>query len=422
MRIAYITQSYPPMVSGASIVVKNLADSMAARGHEVLVIAASDRGESYRSVNGRLTVLRLRSFHNPFRIGQRFILLPHRAFLGALREFEPDLIHSHDTLQLGVLSLVYRTKQNIPVLLTTHALPNFAAYYLPAVLSNFKPALETSLWMYAWWILRQYDAVTSPTPTTSSMIFGMTKVHPLSISNGVDLDTFKPTRLTPAGKTILCARLGIPRNVPIILHVGRLDTDKSADLVIKAAARAMQATGAHLLMVGDGRQKSALMKMCKTMGIEKTSHFPGYVSKDTGLPEIYRLADLFVSASEIETQGIVLLEAAASGLPIVSVRATCIPEIVLDGVNGFLTRPSDDIGLGNAITSLLKDPAKSKKMGKAGRRLVKEHNILTTFDRYEHLYEDVLRQKAIQSASLPITDRKWGERVKAWLSHPILGR
>ena len=57
MRIAYITQSYPPMVSGASIVAKNLAESMAARGHEVLVITASDRGESYKSLNGNLTVM-----------------------------------------------------------------------------------------------------------------------------------------------------------------------------------------------------------------------------------------------------------------------------------------------------------------------------------------------------------------------------
>ena len=165
MRIAYITQSYPPMVSGASLVAKSLAEHMAQRGHKALVIAASERGESYRSVNGNLMVLRLRSYHNPLRIGQRFTLFPLRAFMNALHDFQPDVIHSHDALLLGLLSLAYRRQQNIPAVLTTHALPNFAAKYLPAALSRYKPLLETSLWFYAGWLLRQYDAVTSPTPT-----------------------------------------------------------------------------------------------------------------------------------------------------------------------------------------------------------------------------------------------------------------
>jgi len=423
MRIAYITQSYPPMVSGASLVAKSLAEHMAQRGHKVLVIAASERGESYRSINGNLTVLRLLSYHNPFRIGQRFMLFPQRTFMNALGDFRPDVIHSHDALLLGILSLAYRHKQNIPAVLTTHALPNFAAKYLPAVLSRYQPLLETSLWVYAWWILRQYDAVTSPTPTTSNMIFGMTKVHTLSISNGVDLDSFAPSQLTPDCKIALCHKLGIPGNVPVILHVGRLDIDKRADLVIKAAAYAMHNAEAHLLIVGDGRQKPTLLQMCRSLGIEKQCHFTGYISMETGLPEIYRLADLFVTASEIETQGIVLLEAAASGLPIVSVRATCIPEVVQDGVNGFLTEPADDIALGKAITTLLRDPVKAKKMGSAGRRLVMEHDSRTTFDKYEHLYADLIRDKSLQTTSGTVTTgHKWGERAKALFSRPILGR
>jgi len=404
------------MVSGASIVAKNLAENMAIRGHKVLVIAASDRGESYKTVNGNLTVLRLRSFHNPLRVGQRFMLSPQHAFLQALRDFRPDLIHSHDVLQLGMLSLFYRRKQKIPVLLTTHALPNFAAKYMPAVISSLQPAMENSLWVYAWWILRQYDAVTTPTPTTSGMIFAMTKIQPLSISNGVNLDTFTPSRLNPDRENAIRTWLNLPSNVPVILHVGRLDTDKRVDQIIKAAARAMQKTDAHLLMIGDGCQKPALLKLCKSLKIEQRCHFSGYVSLEEGLPEIYRLANLFVTASEIETQGIVLLEAAASGLPIVAVRATCVPEIVYEGLNGYLTEPNDNNALGNAITDLLMDPDKAKKMGNAGRRLIKEHNILATFNKYEHLYADLIRQKESQRTLEKVKVLKWQKRAKEWLN------
>ena len=416
MRIAYITQSYPPMVSGASIVANNLAENMVARGHKVLVIAASDRGKSYKSINGNLAILRLRSYHNPLRVGQKFILSPRHAFLHALQDFQPDLIHTHDALQLGIFSLIYQRKQKIPVVLTVHALPNFVAEYIPVVFPSFRSTIETSLWMYARLILPQFDTVITPTPTTSEMIFSMTKVQPLSISNGVDLDTFNPVHLTQDHELALRAQYNLPPHVPIILYVGRLDTDKGVEQVIMAAAQAMRTTDAHLLMVGDGRQKSALLKLCKTLGIERRCHFPGYISIEEGLPDIYRLSNLFVTASEIETQGIVLLEAAASGLPIVAVKTTCIPEIVRDGLNGCLAEPKDINALAKGIANLLKNSDGAKMMGQVGRLLVNEHNISTTFNSYEQLYAGLIKQKT----TLPLPERaiihKWQERAKDWLN------
>ena len=416
MRIAYITQSYPPMVSGASIVVKNLAENMAVRGHKVLVIAASDRGKSYKIVNGNLTILRLRSLHNPLRVGQKFMLSPQRVLLQALRDFQPDLIHTHDALQLGVLCLMYKRTKKTPIVLTTHALPNFAAKYIPVIFSGFQPVMETFLWWYAWLILRQFDAVTTPTITTSGMISAITNIQPISISNGVDLDSFSPSRLFPDCETALRTKLNLPLKVPVVLHVGRLDTDKRVDQVIRASARAMQNSDLHLLVVGDGCQKARLMKLCKSLGIEKRCHFLGYVLIEDGLPDIYRLSNLFVTASEIETQGIVLLEAAASGLPIVAVRATCIPEIVHDGVNGYLTDSNDISAFANAITDLLSNSDKARKMGSNGRKLIQEHNILTTFDIYERLYTDLIKQKVFQPAPEKVKFHKWQERAKEWLN------
>lgn len=407
MRIAYITQSYPPMVSGAAIVAKNLAESMATRGHQVLVIAASDRGESYKTISEDLTILRLSSMHNPLRVGQRFILSPRQVFKKALHDFQPDIIHSHCALQLGVQSLGFARRRRIPILLTIHALPNFAAKYLPPLFSDFQPAFEASLWMYAWIVLRQFDMVTTPTPTTTCMISAMTGVRPISISNGVDLNRFSSSRLSPDFEAALRTRLNLPFRAPVILHVGRLDADKRVDQVIRASALAMRNTDAHLLIVGDGCQKSSLINLCQTLGIKRRCHFPGYVSMQEGLPEVYRLADLIVTASEIETQGIVLLEAAASGLPIVAVRATCIPEVVHDGENGYLAESNDISGFAEAITHLLTNPEKACEMGRAGRHQITEHNIHATFDIYERHYKKIIRKKALQHSS-----------VKAYLNIP----
>ena len=85
MRIAYLTQAYPPMVSGAAISVQQLAETMAGHGHQVLVIAASDRKYPYNLYGNNLTIMRLNSFHNPMRVGQRILLYPRQTILRALR-------------------------------------------------------------------------------------------------------------------------------------------------------------------------------------------------------------------------------------------------------------------------------------------------------------------------------------------------
>lgn len=414
MKIAYLTQSYPPMVSGAALMSAHLAKEMAVRGHKILVIAASDRERGYLTIKNEMAVLRLGSIHNPLRVGQRFLLYPRRAILRSLRKFQPDIIHTHDPLQIGLLGLEHARHTNIPVLLSIHQLPWFVSAYLPEIY-GIRSATETSLWTYSRWLLRQFDALITPTQAIAGMISTMTGIKSQTVSYGIDLRTFHlhlPTDEEIATRN----KLDLPLNVPIILHVGRLDADKHVDRVILAAITSLRETDAHLLIVGDGRQKSALMELCRSKGIAQRCHFPGYVSVQEGLPAIYRLATLFVTASEIETQGIVLLEAAASGLPIVAVQTTCISEIVQDGLNGYLKASGDNIALGNAITELLTDTEKARKMGQAGRRLVKKHNIQTTFDACEHLYADLIKQKAVQPFPEDVKVHKWQERARDWLN------
>jgi glycosyltransferase involved in cell wall biosynthesis len=138
MRIAYLTQSYPPMVSGAAIVAAQLAKGMATRGHEVLVIAASNNENQYVVRQKNITVLRLASFHNPLRVNQRFVLFPGGSVLKALQDFQPDIIHAHEPIQMGRVGLKYAQSAGTPIILTTHQLPWFVASYLPEI-----PVLRT---------------------------------------------------------------------------------------------------------------------------------------------------------------------------------------------------------------------------------------------------------------------------------------
>jgi len=235
----------------------------------------------------------------------------------------------------------------------------------------------------------------------------MTGIQPTTISNGISLETFH-SHLSSDNNSALRKRLHLPLHIPVILHVGRLDIDKNVERVVQAAAQAMQQIDTHLLIVGDGRQKNTLMKMCEALKIADRVHFPGYLTLQDGLPEIYRLASLFVTASEIEVQSLVLLEAIASGLPIVAVRATFVPEIVHDRVNGFLLESGDINGLANAISTLLKNPKQGVEMGKISRRLAETHDVHISMDLHEQFYSNFVKQNGIQPVLEKVaTQSRW---------------
>ena len=120
------------------------------------------------------------------------------------------------------------------------------------------------------------------------------------------------------------------------------------------------------------------------------------------------MANVFVTASEIETQGIVLLEAAASGLPIVAVDATCISEVVHDQANGFLVRSGDFRSFSEALLSLINDPNRACEMGMNGKILVSEQDIQNTLALHENLYREMKKQTGSQPAT------KTNRRLPQW--------
>ena len=400
MKIAFLTQSYPPMISGAALVVQHLAQGMAARGHEVLVIAASDTGRGYFTQEPGLKMVRLQSTPNPSRANQHFISWAYADILYELRTFAPDVIHLHDSLSVGLAGILAGKKLGVPLALTTHQLPWFVSAYLPDV-PGLRKGVENALWQYCRWLHRQTDQFISPTPTTAKVIEEHAGFRPVALSNGMDLDRFSPQPLEPAKRLHLCQRFGLDPERPVILHVGRLDMDKQVNLVVQAAAKAMHNSVAQLLVVGDGQLRERLIELAEWYGIGDRSHFPGFVQPTDELPNIYRMATVFVTGSEIETQGLVVLEAMGSGLPVVAVRATCVPEIVHDGINGYLVPPKDVDAMAKHLVDVLCDRACARQMGLEGRQIAEQHSRPRSLDRHETLYQMLCGEKVRQRSRLP---------------------
>ncbi|MBT7191863.1 MAG: glycosyltransferase [Anaerolineae bacterium] len=391
MRIAYITQSYPPMISGASLVVKSLAHGMAARGHSVLVIAASDQGRAYTTQKGRVKIARLTSVPNPKRAQQKVVLWSRKMIEDELKYFSADILHVHDILTMGVFGVQTAQTLNTPIITTVHQLPWFVTAYLPK-LPGLHETVEYSLWEYSRWLNKQCQTMVVPTSTIAETIRSKVGFRPNVISNGIDLQRFNTLEMSRKQRASLCEKYGLNPGLPIILHVGRLDTDKRVEVVIQAAAKTMRKTSAQLLVIGNGEHREELMHLAQHLGIGDRSHFPGFVSQSGDLPELYRLASIFTTASEIETQGLVLLEALASGLPVVAVNATCISELVIHGQNGLLAAPRDTDGMANALTAIIRKPSFANQMGRVGRAIAQEHSIAASLNKHEKLYRKLVYQ------------------------------
>jgi glycosyltransferase involved in cell wall biosynthesis len=231
-----------------------------------------------------------------------------------------------------------------------------------------------------------------------------------TIPGGLDTNVFYPRSKSDLG-TATRTRLNLPQNVPIILHVGRLDSEKNVDRIIQASASVMKQTIAHLLIVGDGRERSALMKLSRSLGIADCVHFAGYLSLKDGLADIYRTANVFVMASEVESQGLVLLEAAASGLPLVALDTTTISEIVHHEVNGYLVKPGDIRALSNAITKIIMDPGMAEVMGIESRRLSLNYDSRHVESMHEQFYTRLIEARKTRKRG---KHSSW-KRVKVWM-------
>ena len=140
--------------------------------------------------------------------------------------------------------------------------------------------------------------------------------------------------------------------------------------------------------------------MTRALGIEKSVRFLGRVLPPD-LNEIYKLADVFVTASEIETQGVVLIEAAATGLPLVAVDAGAVAAIVVDGKNGFLCKPGGDIkGLAKGLETIFGDAVIARRFSAESLELSKQHDLSRTVKRFLEIYQEAIRIKELKKTKL----------------------
>lgn len=417
MKIVIATAVYYPMINGVAVFSHNLALGLVRRGHKVMVICPSQTGKNYtrmvdgvkmvylKSVETKIYPDQIHETNNKRKIfgkevkrpfykhGFRVAVFPEREIKKALDEFQPDVAHVQVSDSIGLSVVSYAKRHNIPVVTTEHNQPEVITNQL-GIPSPIRKVANVLLSNY--FVSRQSksDFVTMPTKqAVDNLILSRDEEFPVPVavvSNGVDLSCFKPKQ----GGAEVFRRHGLKEGVPTVLYVGRVDSEKKVNVVVDAFMWVLaKVPEAQLVVVGDGTDRIPLMNKVKNY---PNIHFLGRIVPPE-LYEVYRIGDVFVTASEIETQGIVLIEAAASGLPLVAVDAGAVGEICQDQKNGFLCKPGDVAEIAEAIVQILTDTKKREGFAKESARIAKEHDFETTLDKFINIYERVIKDKQVNA-------------------------
>ena len=310
-------------------------------------------------------------------------------------EVAPDVVHvqCHYAVGRGVLSAARAT--GVPSVATNHVMPDNLTHHLhlPSPLERLVDRLS---WKDLVRVLDRADLVTTPTSVAADLL----RTHGVrseveAISCGTDLHRFRPT-VDPAA---FRARHGLPE-APTVGFVGRLDTEKHVDELVRAFSLVRDRVDAHLLVVGIGNERTALEALVADLDLGGHVTFAGFVT-DGDLPGAYAAADVWVNPGTAELQSIVTLEAMATGKPVVGADARALPLLVREGLNGHLFTPGDVAGLAGAITHVLTDDVAAAMMGRASLRLVGAHDTEATLDAFEDVYARVLgRARALSAPTL----------------------
>ncbi|MBI4241968.1 MAG: glycosyltransferase family 4 protein [Candidatus Rokubacteria bacterium] len=360
MRVGLFTNNYLPVRGGVPTSVETLRAGLHALGHRAWVFAPRFPG----SAPDPPGVVRFPSL--PALTYPEFSLaIPwSRRVAQMIEGLALDIFHAQHPFLLGGTARRLARRQGQPLVFTYHTHYEKYAHYVP-----FRRGLVERLAVS--WSTRfanGSDLVIAPSEAVRSVLRTRGVTTPIEVvPTGVPLDRF-----TPGDRARARCALGLPPDEPILLYVGRLDREKSVERLLDAFRLVVEALPrARLVVVGQGTQAVRLRARARGTSAGERVSFVGVQPRE-GLPDYYRAVDLFCFASQTETQGLVLAEAHASGLPCVAVAGPGVDEVVADGETGLLVKP-DPRALAEAAIELLLDPVRRGAMGGRAREIACQH-------------------------------------------------
>jgi glycosyltransferase involved in cell wall biosynthesis len=399
MRILMISDVYFPRITGVSTSIQTFAREFVEKGHEITLIAPDYSAAGGKSAPEPFEVLRIPSRYlvidpedrmlRPRAIRRHDRLLARRGY---------DLVHIQTPFFAHYLGLGIAKRLNVAVVESYHTFfEQYLHHYVPFVPTAWMQRLAR---YFSTAQCNDVDALAVPSHAMLDVLkdYGV-KTPATVIPTGIELVQF-----SRGDGARFRNRWSIPPTRPVLVHVSRLAFEKNIDFILRVLARVKkQVPDVLLVIAGEGPARRRLQTLASHLGLTDNTLFTGYLERDGSLEDCYCAGAAFVFASRTETQGLVLLEAMALGVPVISTAVMGTKE-VLAGGGGALIAEDDETDFADKTVRLLADPALRARLAVEAVEHARSWSAPVLAERMLQFYRKVIERRGCDRATDPAVD------------------
>lgn len=369
MKIAILTSRFPPEgIGGTEFLSYNTAKYLAKSGNEVYVITSGGKEAPAQEIKEGFNICRI-SYPKLSSFG---VLIFWVRIYFYIKKINPDIVHCQ-TAQMGPPCLLAKKMLGIPYIVFGHGSDIYLSW-------KFKKTISKTIFSSA-------GAVVALTNHMKNAMAKYCKKEIIIIPNGASMEDFGGL-----SKETARTKLKISPQEKVILFVGRIITLKGVEYLVEAFLTVKKKIqNVKLFLLGEGEQFQEVQSIVKKSKLVNEVIFTGNVPVED-IPCYMAASDIFVLPSLSEGFPLVIIEAMASGLPIVATKVTGLPEIVKDGENGFLVEAKNPDQIAEKVLLLLKDDNLRERISKINKERSKEYSLENVVDKLEKIYLEIINK------------------------------
>ncbi len=391
MKIGLFTDTYYPQINGVATSVLMLKENLEKLGHKVYVFTTTDP----KAKKNERNVFRVASL--PFKSSRRLGMVYHPRLARRIKRLGLDLIHTHTEFSLGIFGRAMARYLNIPHIHTYHTIYEDYTHYivkfglLDTVAKSAARKLSENFCNSA-------DMVVVPTDKVKDLLYSYNVNKKIAtVPTGISLDKYSKEKYSQEGIIKVKGQIGLRPNDKVILYLGRVSEEKHIHEILENLSSYLkERSNVKLVIVGDGPYRGNIQDLSEKLNISDRTIFTGERPWDV-IGMYYQIGDVFVSASQSETQGLTYIEALTSGLPVVAKKDRCLEGVVTNGYNGYTYNTKEEFI--EYIDNTLFDDAERKRLSSNATESTSKFSAMTFAknieDQYRYLLDILSKYKRV---------------------------
>lgn len=383
MNIAIFTNAYKPIISGVVNCIDLMRENLIKKGHNVFLFAPEFSG--YTDTEKNIYRYPSVSLTNKVKFPVPITIFPIAEKIMTTKKI--DIIHCHHPFVLGAEGARWADRLKVPLFFTFHTQYEQYAHYVPFPEELVKSVSKSVVSSYS----KRCSVIITPGTAIVEQLkgYGITE-NVVHMPNSINLSSF-----SSPDKNIIREKFNIGADEKLLVYVGRMAQEKNIPMMIDSFSLINAKVPSRLMIIGEGPELENFKAYTKEKNLSDRIIFTGRVEYNQ-IPDYYGSADTFIITSTTEVKPLALLEAMASGLPIVAVNACGASDTIIDGFNGILTKESKE-EFADAVIKVITNEELLKMMSKNSIKVSEEYSAETVTDKLLELYKKAIKNKKISS-------------------------